>query len=328
MERREFCTFLGICGIAACTGGLTACAKALQLSDAQHAKVVTRSFGSATATGSAGVASTASAAPDIAVATGTDAAANTRLAVEMLGGMGRFVSKGASVVIKPNIVVAKQPQFGVTTNPQALAAVVKMCFDAGAASVKVMDHPTDPPLLAYTVSGIQKAVVDAGGEMKVLSDRDFQMTAIPKGRILKQFSMLSDVFDADVVISMPCAKTHGMAGLTLSMKNLMGILGGDRNVMHQDFSQKIVDVNSLVRPELVILDAYRLLFRNGPTGGGMQDVKAGNTCVAGTSQVSVDAYGATLFGMQPTDLAYVALASEQGLGVADLSRLNVQKQSA
>jgi len=127
---------------------------------------------------------------------------------------------------------------------------------------------------------------------------------------------------------MPVAKDHGLAGLTMSMKNLMGVMGGVRGTIHQEFTQKIVDVNSLIKPQLIVLDAYRLLFRNGPTGGGLQDVKMGRTCIAGTNAVSVDAYGATLFGMKASDLEYVMRAAEQGLGVADLGKLTIEKQSA
>jgi len=346
VDRREFCRFLGVCGMVACTGSLSGCARALEWSEAQHARIVTREFGAGPAavgaTGSpdatAGADATASATasttpappafPDLAVTTGDDPAANTRLAVEMLGGMGRFVKRGQRVVIKPNILTAREPKFGVTTNPAAVAAVVSMCWDAGARSVTVFDRPTAPARQAYTVSGIQDAVRKAGGDTKILSDRDFERIAIPKGRVLTSWPLLVDVFDADVVINMPCAKTHGLAGLTLSMKNLMGVMGGTRGIIHQEFTQKIVDVNSLIKPHLTVLDAYRILFRNGPTGGGMQDVRMGRTCVAGTSQVSVDAYGASLFGMPPSALEYVVSAAEQGLGVADLSRLRIEKRSA
>ena len=334
MERRDFCRFLGVCGLAACAGGLSGCARALQWSEGQHAQIATRTFGAAppavgtTSTVQATSAATAQTVPDIAVTTGQDSAANTRLAVTMLGGMGRFVKRGSRVVIKPNILTAREPQFGVTTNPEAVAAAVKMCWEAGASSVTVFDNSTAPPRQAYTVSGIQDAVQKAGADMKVLSDRDFERIAIPKGRVLTSWPLVTQIFDADVLINMPCAKTHGLAGLTMSMKNLMGVMGGTRGLIHQDFTQKIVDANSLIKPQLIILDAYRLLFRNGPTGGGMQDVKMGYTCVAGTNQVSVDAYGTTLFGMKPTDLDYVRLAAEQGLGVADLSKLRIEKRSA
>ncbi len=333
MDRRGFCRLMGVCGLAACAGGLSGCARALEWSEAQHARTVTRSFGrtpeptsSAPATASAETTATPAQLPEVAVAVGDDAAANTRAAVAMLGGMGRFVKRGDRVVIKPNILTGREPRYGVTTNPDAVGAAVRMCWEAGAGSVSVMDRPTSPPTQAYSVSGIQAAVEAADGTMKVLSDRDFENTAIPKGRVLTSWPLLSDLFEADVVINMPCAKTHGLAGLTLSMKNLMGVMGGTRGLIHQEFDQKIVDVNTLVRPHLTILDAYRLLIRNGPTGGGLQDVRPGRTCIAGTDPVSVDAYGATLFGMEPSDLSYVMLAADQGLGVADLAALRIEKR--
>ena len=187
MERREFCRLISVCGLAACAGGLGGCARALNWSEAQRAQIVTREFGGAapsagaTATAEATSAAVPQPVPDIAVTTGKDPAANTRLAVTMLGGMGRFVKRGSRVVIKPNILTAREPQFGVTTNPEAVAEAVKMCWEAGAASVTVFDHPTAPPRQAYTVSGIQKAVQAADADMKVLSNRDFERIAIPKG---------------------------------------------------------------------------------------------------------------------------------------------------
>ena len=340
MERREFCRLLGVCTLATCAGGLSGCARALEWSQSQHARELTREFG-APAPGAAaeatrsneptGSAETTPSAPpkppDIAVVTGDDPAANTRLAVTMLGGMERFVRRGARVVVKPNVLTAREPIYGVTTNPDAVAEVVKMCWQAGARSVTVLDRPISPARQAYTVSGISSAVRRADGAMKVVTDRDFDRIRIPDGKVLSSWPLVGDVFDADVVINMPCAKTHGLAGLTMSMKNLMGIMGGTRGLVHQQFDQKIVDLNSLVKPQLVILDAYRILFRNGPTGGGLEDVRMGKTCVAGTSQVSVDAYGTTLFGMKPTDLEYLGLAAAQGIGTIDLSKLRIEKRS-
>jgi uncharacterized protein (DUF362 family) len=341
LERREFCRYLGVCTLAACTGGLSGCARALEWSQSQHTRVVTRTFGAPAPSApseetSSGEASRSAEAteparpkpPDIAVVKGDDPAANTRLAVSMLGGMERFVKRGARVVIKPNMLTAREPELGVTTNPRAVAEVVKMCWQAGARSVTVFDRPTAPARQVYTVSGIAAAVDRMDGRMKVLTQRDFESIKIPEGRVLSSWPMVADIFDADVMINMPCAKTHGLAVLTMSMKNLMGILGGTRGLVHQQFDQKIVDVNTLVKPQLVILDAYRILFRNGPTGGGPQDVRMGRTCVAGTSQVAVDAYGTTLFGMKPADLDYLKLAAAQGLGTIDLSKLRIEKRSA
>lgn len=139
--------------------------------------------------------------------------------------------------------------------------------------------------------------------------------------------MVADIFDSDVLINMPCAKTHGLAGLTLSMKNLMGILGDERGRIHQDFTTKITDLVSLVKPDLVVLDAFRLLVRNGPSGGSLSDVRKARTCVAGTDMVSIDAYGSTLFGRGAESMPLVQLAVERGLGIADLSKLRIEQRA-
>jgi uncharacterized protein (DUF362 family) len=237
--------------------------------------------------------------------------------------MKRFVRSGDLVVIKPNVVVARAPEFAATTNPDVVAAIVAMAFEAGAGDVVVVDRPTATMRNAFDVSGIAAATAKAGGRVKYVEDRDFVATAIPKGRAISSWPMLSDVFDADVFISVPIAKTHAMAGLTMAVKNLMGILGGTRGNMHQDFDQKIVDVNSLVRPHLIVLDAYRILVRNGPTGGNLADVETPKTCIAGTDAVAVDSLGTSLFGMKPSDIPYLVNAGAQGIGVSDLSKLTV-----
>ena len=209
-----------------------------------------------------------------------------------------------------------------------VAALVSLAWEAGAKSVTVFDRPTAPPRQAYQVSGIANAVDKVDGRMKVLTDRDFELIEIPEGRSLTEWPLVTDVFDADVFINVPCAKTHGLAGLTMSMKNLMGVMGSTRGRIHQGFDQKIVDVNSLIKPQLTVLDGTRLLVRNGPSGGSLSDVRPGRVVVAGTNQVAVDSYGATLFGRKPTSLSYLDLAESQGLGTTDLDSLVIEERRA
>jgi len=345
IDRRELLRLAAISALGASVPGLTGCARLLEWSEAQRQTPVRREFGrqpapaaetsgsgastgSASATGS--VPATGSGAPaappDLAVLRGDDPAANAAAAIALLGGIERFVRRGDDVVIKPNILTAREPQYAATTNPAVVAAVVRLCWEAGAKSVTVFDRPTAPPRQAYTVSGIAKAVNAVDGRMKVLSDRDFDLVEIPAGEALTEWPLVTDVFDADVFINVPCAKTHGLAGLTLSMKNLMGMMGGRRGRIHQDFDTKIVDMNTLVVPHLTVLDATRLLVRNGPSGGSLSDVRPGRTVIAGTNQVAVDSFGATLFGRKPTSLSYVALAEKRGLGTADLTQLTIEEQ--
>jgi uncharacterized protein (DUF362 family) len=329
MERREFCALLGVCGVALCAGGMSGCARLLEWSGSGRT-ATGRAMGG---TPSATVEPTASAVateappppawPDLVVRRGDDPGANVRLAIGALGGMSRFVKPGNRVVLKPNVLTGRAPKYATTTNPQVMGALAAMCFESGASQVVVLDRPTSTARPAFEVSGIPAAVEAMGATVKYLTDRNFERVEIPKGRVLTSWPLVTDVFDADVFINVPIAKTHGMAGLTMSMKNLMGIMGGERGTIHQDFAQKIVDVNTLVRPHLVVLDAYRMLIRNGPTGGSLNDVRLAKTVVVGTDPVSVDAYGTTLFGMRPEALDYLVRASEQGLGITDLARLRI-----
>lgn len=335
MERREFCRFLCACGIVGCSGALAGCARLLRWSEARHDIATDRRLRSVTASPSSLPTSTEETAgptsgttPDLAVARGGDPAANTRLAISMLGGMGRFVKRGANVVVKPNVLTAREPRYGATTHPDAVGAVIELCWEAGAASVTILDRPTAPPRQAYEVSGIKAVARRFDARLKVLTDRDYERIAIPDGRLLTSWPFVVDVFEADTFINMPCAKSHGLAVVTLSMKNLMGVMGGVRGTVHQDFPHKIVDVSTLIRPHLIVLDAYRVLFRNGPTGGGLGDVRLARTCVAGTDPVAVDAYGATLVGFQPDEVPHIVAAAERGLGEARLDRVRIEERRA
>jgi len=343
IDRRELLRIAAISAAGVSVPGLTGCARLLEWSEAQRQAPVRREFGrepepgagSADASGTTDASRSAAASaapaaappPDLAVLRGDDPAANTRAAIELLGGMQRFVRKGDRVVVKPNILTAREPRYAATTNPAVVATIVQLAWEAGAKSVVVFDNPTAPPRQAYQVSGIAKAVDRVDGRMKVLKDRDFELIEIPEARSLLEWPLVTDVFDADVFINVPCSKTHGLAGLTLSMKNLMGIMGGRRGRIHQDFDTRIVDVNSLVVPHLTVLDGTRLLVRNGPSGGSLSDVRPGRTVVAGTNQVAVDSYGATLFGRRPASLSYLRQAEKRGLGTTDLSTLTIEERT-
>ncbi len=264
--------------------------------------------------------------PELSVVKGGNPSQNLEKALEKIGGIERFVKRGAKVVIKPNILTARRPEFAVTTNPILIGALVKLCYEAGASEITVLDRPTTSPRIAYEVSGIAQTTRKAGGKIKILTERNFENTLISEGEILKKWPLVKDIFEADVFINVPIAKTHSLATLTMAMKNLMGIMGGERSQMHIDFDQKIVDLNTLVKPHLVILDAHRILIRNGPTGGSLSDVKEIKTLIAGTNQVTVDAYGATLFKLKPADLPYLVKAKERGLGEIDLQKLNIAEE--
>jgi len=265
--------------------------------------------------------------PDLAVVTNGDPASMTRQAMELLGGMKSFVSKGDIVVVKPNIGWDRSPEQAGNTNPQVVAEVVKMCLEAGAKKVKVFDRSCNSPSRCYQNSGIKKSAQDAGAEVSYVVDSAFSKMKFPQGEVLKEWEMYKPAIEADVLINVPIAKEHGSAKLTLGAKNLMGIMGGDRGQIHWKMDDNLADLANFVRPQLTILDAYRILTQNGPQGGSLKDVREKKTIIAGTQIASVDAYGTTLFGMKPTDLGVVVKSSKFGLGEIDLSKLNIKMLS-
>lgn len=262
--------------------------------------------------------------PDLAVAHGASPEGIVRAAIESLGGMKRFVSRGDIVVVKPNIAWDRTPEQAGNTNPEVVAAVVKLCHEAGAKKVKVFDRPVNDARRCYVQSGIEGAVRAVDGDIRFVDDRKFREMEI-KGKALDSWPLYTEVFEADKVINVPIAKHHGLAKLTMSMKNWMGIMGGSRRRIHQKIDESLVDLAMKVRPTLTILDAVRILTDNGPQGGSLKDVKKIDTVIAGVDQVSIDSYGATLFGMQGKDLGYVRIGAERGFGVMDLRKLRIRQ---
>ncbi len=206
-----------------------------------------------------------------------------------------------------------------------MAGVVKLALEAGAKLVKVMDAPFGGTAeQAYKVSGIQAEVNKAGGKMVVMSQLKYAETAIPQGVDLKTTRIYDEVLNADVLINIPIAKNHELALLTLGMKNLMGVIA-DRPMMHAYLGQRLADLNSRVRSNLVIIDAVRMLMKHGPTGGNLSDVNQANTIVASADIVAADSYAATLFGYRPDDLDYIKKGAKLGLGVKDLDSLKIEE---
>jgi len=248
----------------------------------------------------------------------------TRQAVEALGGMNRFVAKGNTVWIKPDIGWDRRPEQAATTNPDVVATLVEMSYQAGAKKVMVSDNPCNPARLSFPRSGIQPAAEKAGAEVIFLDERKFRKMSL-NGKVLKEWEVYQDVVEADRLINVPIAKNHNLCLATLGMKNLMGVLGGARNRLHQDLGGTLVDLAAFLKPRLVVLDAIRVLTANGPVGGNLADVKRKDTLVAGVDQVAVDAVGATLLGYPPASIGYIAQGNARSLGTIDFNSLSPKR---
>lgn len=260
----------------------------------------------------------------LAVAHGTSAGTNTKKAIAAIGGMRKFVSSGDVVVVKPNIGHARAPKYAVDTNPSVVATLVSLARQAGAKKVIVMDNPVgSDPVNCYSASGIAAAVKSAGGSMHVMGSSGYKQYAIP-GHLLKTHPLYAAIVNADVLINVPIAKQHGSTGLTLAGKNMMGCTSNRQKMHTLGLSQSIAEINGKLRPELTVIDAMRILVRNGPSGGSLNDVEMKNTVIACKDWVAADTYATRLFGKKPGAVPYIKAAANMNLGTMNLSSVTIR----
>lgn len=262
--------------------------------------------------------------PAMAVTTGGEPAALGQRALADLGGMRRFVARQDVVVIKPNIAWDRTPEQAATTNPDLVAEVVRQCWHAGAKRVIVTDVSCNEPRRCFQRSGIQAAARAAGAEV-ILPDPELFREVELGGVVLKSWPVFTPFLEADKVLNLPIAKHHSLTGATLSMKNWYGILGGQRNRLHQSIHQSLVDLAAFMLPTLTIMDCYRILLRNGPTGGNLEDVALKKTVVASVDPVALDAYVAQAYWeLDAERLPYLRMAENRGLGTMEYEKLDVK----
>ena len=266
--------------------------------------------------------------PYIGVAVG-DPARAARAAVDLLGGMKAFVKPGNKVLIKPNMSFAEGVDSGTNTHPEIIRELVAMCREAGASRVRVLDHPLRPTELC--VQEAKDACQIFGDDIvHALRKSDFYTeVAIPQGSSLKKTDVMKDVLDSDVLIAAPVAKTHGSTGVSLSMKGMMGLIWS-RAIMHwrYDLNNSIVDLCTLLKPKLVMIDGTRVLSTNGPGGPGI--VLRPKTVIVSRDMVAADAYAVKTFEwygkkMEPHQVRHIRIAQERGLGRIDIGNLVTRK---
>ncbi len=249
----------------------------------------------------------------------------TQMAIADLGGMGRFVSRGDVVWIKPNIGWNRRPEQAATTNPDVVATLVSLCYQAGAKRVVVTDNSCNPAPAAFARSGIQAAARKVGADVFIPDERKYRKTQL-KGTVLREWEIYADALGVTKLINVPIVKHHGLCKATLGMKNLMGLAGGERNRFHQDLSNTVADLAAFIRPALVVMDAIRVLTANGPVGGNLADVKRKDIIAAGVDQVAIDSFGATLLGYKPQEIGYIAEAGRRRLGTMNFTSLNPKQR--
>lgn len=262
--------------------------------------------------------------PEMAVIQGEDPRQLVRKALEELGGIRRFISRTDIVVVKPNIAWDRIPEQAANTNPDVVAEVVRQCQEAGAKKVIVTDVSCNDPRRCFERSGIAAAAEREGAEVLLPDPSKFKQVYLG-GEVLQNWPVFQPFLEADKIINVPIAKHHSLTGATLGMKNWYGILGGQRHQLHQRIHESLADLANFVRPTLTVMDSYRVLLRNGPTGGNLEDVLLKKTLTAATDPVALDAYVAKAYwNLEASSLPYLKMASEHGLGTPDFEKVRTQ----
>jgi uncharacterized protein (DUF362 family) len=259
----------------------------------------------------------------ISIVKGSDRVINVDKAIELLGGIERFVNKGETVIIKPNVAFASAPMLGATTRPELVAEVVRLCLNkAQARKVIVTDNPINDPRSCFTLSGIGKAASEAGATVILPKSHLFKLTTLEGGKLIRDWPIFYEPFSkVDKVIGISPIKDHRRSGASMTLKNWYGLLGGRRNIFHQDINGIISELAMMVKPSLAILDGVDVMITNGPTGGSLSDLRKTNTLIASTDMVAADSYGCGLLDMKVSDLPYLSKAEKAGVGTTDYQSL-------
>ena len=259
----------------------------------------------------------------MSVVRGQDRIATLRLALKSLGGIETFIKKGDRVLLKVNAAFASPAMLSATTHPAIVAEMTTLCYGAGAASVVVTDNPINDPASCFNLTGIAEAARGAGAKVILPRAELFKSLTVPQAKLIRNRPVLYEpLVGITKVIGMAPVKDHHRSGASMVMKNWYGLLGGRRNIFHQDINTIIMELAMMVNPSLVILDGTMSMMTNGPTGGSLSDLKQTNTMIVGTDQVAADAFGATLLDRTFNDLPFIGMAEAAGLGTADYRSLD------
>jgi uncharacterized protein (DUF362 family) len=260
--------------------------------------------------------------PKISIVTGQERTKTIRQALKILGGIETFIRRGDTVLLKVNAAFATPPALSATTHPELVSEIARLCFKAGASSVIVTDNPINDPTSCFALTGIADAVRTSGATLALPTQSAFQQTTLPDGLLIKDWPLLfTPFYGVDKLIGIAPVKDHHRSGASMVMKNWYGLLGGRRNLFHQDIHNIIKELAMLVSPTLVVLDGTSAMMTNGPTGGSLEDLKQTNTMIVSTDQVAADAFGVSLLNKAVSDLPFIGKAEAAGVGTADYASL-------
>ncbi len=259
----------------------------------------------------------------VAIVRGPDRAQTLGRGLDALGGIGRFITKGDTVLIKVNAAFASPPSLGATSHPELVVALVAQCKQAGAGRVLITDNPIHNPESCFELAGLAEAARQSGAKILLPTENLFASVSLAGGRLIQNWPVLAKAFDGvNKVLAVAPIKDHHRAGASMILKNWYGLLGGRRSVFHQDINSIIAELSMLIRPTLCILDGTTAMLTNGPTGGSMADLAATNTMIVSTDPVAADAAGLSVLGRAPEEVPYLLAAQAMGAGTVNYQGLD------
>jgi len=259
----------------------------------------------------------------MSIVRGSSRSETLELALKSIGGIQAFIKKGDRVLLKVNAAFASPPMLCATTHPDMVSAITRLCFKAGAAAVTVTDNPINDPASCFRLTGIEQAARSAGATVLFPQKEFFKPFSLEKAQLIRNWPVLYEPLSRiDKIIGTAPVKDHHRSGASMIMKNWYGLLGGRRNIFHQNIHTIITELAMMITPTLVVLDGNTAMMRNGPTGGSLSDLKETHTMIVSTDQVAADAFGATLLDKTADELAFIKKAEAMNLGTADFQSLN------
>ncbi len=269
---------------------------------------------------------------EISVVTGSDYFRNTIKAVEALGGIAKFVPKGAAVAIVPN---SQSRHPGTFTKPEIVRAVIRLCKEAGAREINCLSWLSKD---FWEATGLVHVIEEEGASLRLINREDssqFEIIPVHRGKILKEAEIVKELFRHDVFIDLPVVKDHAGNRFTGTMKNLMALNSprSNRSFHREDWKtnpdsvdyldQCIADLNTVLEPALCVVDATEFIVTNGPFGPGKIIIP--RKIVAGRDRVAIDSYCTTLWGMKGEEILMIRYGFEHGLGEINLKKIKIKQ---
>jgi len=249
--------------------------------------------------------------------------------IDLLGGISVFAKRGERIVMKPNILIGTDPDKGVTTHPAVFRAVGKLLKDAGARV-----YYGDSPSFGRSEPNLRRSgLKQVGDELEfVLADFDSGRPISHKGALLvKKFIIANGVLDSDGLVSLPRLKTHGLVRFTGAVKNQFGCVPGLLKSQYHvklpdpyDFATMLVDLNTLIKPRLYVMDGIMAMEGNGPRSGKLKQL---SVLLVSIDPIALDAIACRIIDLNPEIVPTSKPGEKAGLGTYHIENIELVGES-